>query len=79
MIYLKSIGAGLLGALVAVLLVIAVEAVQVALVLTRQAAVGSGGIGAVSSSSGPVTLAALAGFAMAFWWRFRRLAARRPR
>jgi uncharacterized membrane protein len=71
-IYLKSVGMGLLGAVVAVIGYVLILALFVAVSLAWQARSGSGGIGAVSSGLGGPMIAAVAGFVVGFVWRVRR-------
>ena len=74
MIYLKSILAGIAAVIVSVILCVAGFALMM-FALSRRS--GSGGIGAVSVSIGPIVLMlailAILIFAAGFWWEFRRL------
>jgi hypothetical protein len=74
MIYVKSAVAGVVAALLAaVLWILASFVLPIVLILLRQyTSAGSGGVGAVSIGSGSITLAALAGFAVGFFWMLRR-------
>ena len=74
MTYLKSIAAGIAGALVAVLIAIAAEVAYSATTFAREVSgSGSGGFGAVSVGLSPWTLlAAIAGFGIGFTWERRR-------
>lgn len=74
MIYVKSAVAGVVAALAAAVLWILVSFVLpiVLILLLRFTSAGSGGIGAVSLGSGSITLAALTGFVVGFFWMLRR-------
>jgi hypothetical protein len=73
MTYLKSIAAGIAGAIIAVVLAVIIEVAYSATTFAWTQASGSGGIGAVSMGISPWTLlAAIAGFAVAFTWERRR-------
>ena len=71
MIYLKSIGAGLIAAVTAAGAVILIELLRAAIVIAWHRNSGSGGIGAVSSGL-PELMAIPIAFIAAFWWRFRK-------
>jgi len=70
MVFLKSIGAGLLAAVVVAFLVVLVQFAASAVIDARQRPPGSGGIGSVSA--GLPVLAPLLGFVAGFWIQFRR-------
>ena len=78
MIYLKSVAAGLAGALGAVVLSLLLIWIStdawLRFQMWRQQRQGSGGLGAVSVgvSDAVVILIALVGFAAGFWWEYRR-------
>ena len=76
MIYLKAIGAGLVGALLGAVLMVILGAIAFAALaaLSRGiAATGSGGIGAIVMRPAiPVLVFAAAGFVAGFWWMYRR-------
>ena len=70
MIYLKSILAGIAAVIVSVILCVAGFALMM-FALSRRS--GSGGIGAVSVSIGPIVLIlAILIFAAGFWWELQR-------
>ena len=69
-IYLKSIGVGVMGAVLAVVAWVAIQVLFVAIAVAWQARGGSGGVGAVSS--GIPLIVAIAGFVGGFLWRYRR-------
>jgi hypothetical protein len=71
--FLKSFAVGII-ALIAYVVVLAVYPfVGMWLQMWQSRQTGSGGIGAVSTSVGPLhLLAGLLIFALAFWWEFRR-------
>lgn len=78
--YLKAAAAGLLGAVLGIMLWVLVEVIYLALVLLPQLrGTGSGGIGAVSVGvvSPGLALAIVGGFAFGVWV-YRRRAARLP-
>ena len=81
MIYLKTIAAGMAGAVAAaVLWIAAVLVVELAIpILVARFSPGSGGGAAASSiGSGSVLAAALVGFVAGSWWQYRKsLTARR--
>ena len=70
MLLLKSVGAGLLGAVVVTVLVILVQFAATAVIFEWQRPPDSGGIGGVSA--GLPVLAPLLGFVTGFWFQFRR-------
>ena len=70
MVFLKSVGAGLLAAVVVAFLVILVQFAASAMIFEWQRPPGSGGIGGVSA--GLPVLAPLLGFVVGFWLQFRR-------
>ena len=72
MMMMKSLAAGVVAAIAVVIGIVLFEIVRVAIVFAWLSRSGSGGIGAVSSSLGPVLLAAVAAFVVGFWWQFRR-------
>jgi hypothetical protein len=76
MIYLKSFGAGLVGALLGAILMVMLGAVAFAGLAAfgrGVAATGSGGIGVVVMRPAvPVLVFAAAGFVAGFWWMYRR-------
>lgn len=78
MIYIRSIGAGIVGSVVAVFLFLLIEVLSFALALGWPGGSGSGGIGAVSVGvwPGPI-LVAVSGFVLGFWWEFRKRSRRR--
>jgi hypothetical protein len=78
MIYLKSIGMGLLGSVLAVIAYVLIVVLFIAITLAWQARSGSGGIGAVSSGLGSPTIVAAAGFVVGFVWRFSRREPKSP-
>lgn len=78
MIYLKSVGAGLVTSVVAVILFLLLQVLTLAIAVAWQSrAAGSVGVGAVSVGvlSRPVMIAAAVGFVVGFWWRLRRQSA----
>jgi hypothetical protein len=75
MIYLKSVAAGVAGSLLAVILLVILEALAFTIAASWQSrTTGSGGIAGVSSAM-PVLIAAVAGFVAGFWWMFRKRSA----
>jgi hypothetical protein len=71
MIYVKSILAGLAALVVSVILCVAVFALSV---YASSRGAGSGGIGAVTFTIGPIVfILAVLIFAAGFWWEFHRL------
>jgi hypothetical protein len=75
MIYLKSVATGVVASLLAVVLLVVLEAAAFAVATSWQSrTTGSGGIAGVSSAM-PIVIAAIAGFIAGFWWMFRRQSA----
>ena len=73
MSYLKSTLVGVLGAVAFVMLwTVATVVVPIATTFLRAPGGGSGGVGFVTASSGPVFVMALAGFVAGFYWHRRR-------
>ena len=68
---LKAFGAGVVGAVLAVLVFVLVEAAAFAWMVAREQGGGSGGIGFVSVNLNWVFLAAVFGFAVGVWWKLR--------
>ena len=80
MMYLKSVLVGIIAAAAAsVLWILAVFVIPLVMVLFMSRDTGSGGIGAVSVDSVSVLAAALVGFAIGFFWEYRRLSKSRLR
>ena len=74
MIYLKSVLAGMAGALIGGLLWIAVAfvlPVWLPFIMSRMSGSSTGGVGAASIGSGSILLAAVVGFVAGFFWMFR--------
>jgi hypothetical protein len=77
MIYFKSILAGLVGAVLAALLMLVLEAaafVLLASVGRGLASTGSGGIAWMLFPTIPILVFAAAGFVAGFWWTYRKRA-----
>jgi hypothetical protein len=77
LLLIKSLGAGLIGAITAVVAWVLVVMVLPAIVrysFARYRYAGSGGLGFVITSINVliVMLVAVLGFVLAFWWTFRR-------
>ena len=83
MMYLKSILVGIVGAVAASMLwILTVFVIPLLILLFMSRDTGSGGIGAVSvgvPDSGLVLAPALVGFAIGFFWEYRRLSKSRLR
>jgi hypothetical protein len=80
MIYIKSILAGIVSALIcAVLWVLTafVLPIFVPFLIFRVTGSGGAGVGAASIGSGEILAAAVVGFVVGYSWRFRRLSKRR--
>ena len=79
MIYLKSLRAGIVGAMLGIVVSVLIALGPLVVNLRQPRGAGSGGIGAVSSGIGYVLLPVLIGFAVGSAWQFRRTSRRRTR